>query len=167
MAHRQGGQTSETGDRSESAAHLGADEGDDAGEPGRGVPDTAAMNLVLLRLIGLYAGLSVLAFGGGNGVIPAARRRPSAHWLSTGDFLDIFAIPAPRRAGVADRGESRWHGAAGGAAVLAAIFAPSRLACMWSPRYWERPSGSLGGWCWSALWPDRNCQSALACFLFR
>ena len=30
------------------------------------------MNLVLLRLIALYAGLSVLAFGGGNGVIPCS-----------------------------------------------------------------------------------------------
>ena len=79
--------------------------GDDAGEPGRGVTDTAAMNLVLLRLIGLYAGLSVLAFGGGNGVIPAARRRPSAS-LAFRRGLPGYIRHLPRRAwaGVADRG---------------------------------------------------------------
>jgi hypothetical protein len=85
--------------------------GDDAGEPGRGVADTAAMNLVLLRLIGLYAGLSVLAFGGGNGVIPAARRRLSAS-LAFRRRVPGYVRHLPRRAraGVADRGESRWHG---------------------------------------------------------
>lgn len=143
--------------------------GDDAGEPGRGVADTAAMNLVLLRLIGLYAGLSVLAFGGGNGVIPAARRRPSAS-LAFRRGLPGYIRHLPRRAwaGVADRGVKA-AGMAGAAVSFAAIFAPSRLACMWSPRYWEPPPGSLGGWCWSALWPDppsaRPSPAALALML--
>jgi chromate transporter len=101
--------------------------GDDAGEPGRGVADTAAMNLVLLRLIGLYAGLSVLAFGGGNGVIPAARRRPSAS-LAFRRGLPGYIRHLPRRAwaGVADRGVKA-AGMAGAAVSFAAIFAPSRF----------------------------------------
>ena len=102
--------------------------GDDAGEPGRGVADTAAMNLVLLRLIGLYAGLSVLAFGGGNGVIPAARRRLSAS-LAFRRRVPGYVRHLPRRAraGVADRGESRWHGGRRSVS-FAAMFALSCLA---------------------------------------
>jgi chromate transporter len=126
--------------------------GDDAGEPGRGVADTAAMNLVLLRLIGVYAGLSVLAFGGGNGVIPAARRRPSAS-LAFRRGLPGYIRHLPRAPGPGSLIGVKAAGMARAAVSFAAIFAPSRLACMWSPRYWERPPDSLGGWRWSAHRP--------------
>jgi chromate transporter len=113
------------------------------------------MTLVLLRLIGLYAGLSVRPSAAVTVLSPQHAAVHRHHWLSAGDFLDIFAIsraaPGPGSLiGV------KAAGMAGAAVSFAAIFAPSRLACMWSPRYWGRPPGSLGGWCWSALWPDRR-----------
>jgi hypothetical protein len=79
--------------------------------------DAAAMNLVLLQLIGLLAGLSMLGFGGGNDGISDMQRYTfyQHHWHSPGEFLDRFAIsraaPGPGVADrAADRAESRWHG---------------------------------------------------------
>jgi chromate transporter len=52
------------------------------------------MSLVLLQLIGLFAVLSMLAFGGGSGVIPDMQRAAvdRYHWLTAREFLDMFAI---------------------------------------------------------------------------
>jgi chromate transporter len=52
------------------------------------------MNPVLLQLISLFAGLSMLAFGGGTAVIPAMQRSAVGHyhWLTADEFLDMFAI---------------------------------------------------------------------------
>ncbi len=68
--------------------------GHDAGQSDGRLADAAAMSLVLLQLIGLFAGLSMLAFGGGAGVIPDMQRAAvdQHHWLTAGEFLDMFAI---------------------------------------------------------------------------
>jgi chromate transporter len=101
------------------------------------------MNLVLLQLIGLFAGLSMLAFGGGNGVIPdmqhyAVRRY---HWLSAEEFLDVFAIsraaPGPGSLIVLLIG-LKAAGIAGAAVSFFAMFVPSSLAVHVLARYWQR-----------------------------
>ena len=93
------------------------------------------MNLVLLRLIALYAGLSVLAFGGGNGVIPAARHRLSASLAFRRKVPGyVRHLPRRARARVADRGESRWHGGRRSVS-FAAMFALSCLAVHVVARY--------------------------------
>jgi chromate transporter len=101
------------------------------------------MNLVLLQLIGLFAGLSMLAFGGGNGVIPDMQRAAvdRHHWLSAGEFLDMFAIsraaPGPGSLIVLLIG-LKAAGIAGAAVSFAAMFAPSCLAVHVVARYWQR-----------------------------
>ena len=63
------------------------------------------MNPVLLQLAALFAMLSMLAFGGGAGVIPDMQRAAveQYHWLTASEFLDMFAIsraaPGPGRRG--------------------------------------------------------------------
>jgi hypothetical protein len=48
----------------------------------------------LLRLAGLFSLLSMLAFGGGAGVIPDMQRAAvdRYQWVTAGQFLDMFAI---------------------------------------------------------------------------
>jgi chromate transporter len=98
------------------------------------------MNMVLLRLIGLFAGLSMLAFGGGKGVIPDAAV-DRHHCLSAGEFLDMFAIsraaPGPGSLIVMLIG-LKAAGMTGAAVSFAAMFLPSCLAAHVVARYWQR-----------------------------
>jgi chromate transporter len=101
------------------------------------------MSLVLLQLIGLFAGLSMLAFGGGAGVIPDMQRAAvdQHHWLTAHEFLDMFAIsraaPGPGSLIVILVG-LKAAGMAGAAVSFAAMFAPSCLAVHVVARYWQR-----------------------------
>ena len=101
------------------------------------------MSLVLLQLIGLFAGLSMLAFGGGAGVIPDMQRAAvdHYHWLTAREFLDSFAIsraaPGPGSLIVLLVG-LKAAGMAGAATSFAAMFAPSCLAVHVVARYWHR-----------------------------
>jgi chromate transporter len=101
------------------------------------------MNLVLLQLIGLFAGLSMLAFGGGAGVIPDMQRATvdHYHWLTGREFLDMFAIsraaPGPGSLIVVLIG-MKAAGMAGAALSFAAMFGPSCLAMHIVARYWHR-----------------------------
>jgi chromate transporter len=101
------------------------------------------MSLVLLQLIGLFAGLSMLAFGGGAGVIPDVQRAAvdQHHWLTGREFLDMFAIsraaPGPGSLIVVLIG-LKAAGIAGAAVSFAAMFAPSCLAAHLVARYWHR-----------------------------
>jgi len=105
------------------------------------------MSLVLLQLIGLFAGLSMLAFGGGAGVIPDMQRAAvdHYHWLTAREFLDCFAIsraaPGPGSLIVLLVG-LKAAGMAGAAASFAAMFAPSCLAVHFVARYWHRAARS-------------------------
>jgi chromate transporter len=101
------------------------------------------MSLVVLQLIGLFAGLSMLAFGGGAGVIPDMQRAAvdQHHWLTAKEFLDMFAIsraaPGPGSLIVLLIG-LKAAGLAGAAVSFAAMFAPSCLAVHVVARYWQR-----------------------------
>jgi len=105
------------------------------------------MNLVLLQLIGLFAGLSMLAFGGGAGVIPDMQRAAvdHYHWLTAREFLDMFAIsraaPGPGSLIVVLIG-LKAAGVAGAAVSFAAMFAPSCLAVHIVARYWHQAARS-------------------------
>ena len=105
------------------------------------------MTLVLLQLIGLFAGLSMLAFGGGAGVIPDMQRAAveQHHWLTASAFLDMFAIsraaPGPGSLIVLLIG-LKAAGIAGAAVSFAAMFAPSCLAVHIVARYWHRAARS-------------------------
>lgn len=110
------------------------------------------MSLVLLQLIGLFAMLSMLAFGGGAGVIPDMQRAAvdQHHWLTGREFLDIFAIsraaPGPGSLIVVLIG-LRAAGLVGAAVSFAAMFAPSCLAVHLVARSWHRAAHAA----WRAL----------------
>jgi chromate transporter len=101
------------------------------------------MSLVLLQLISLFAVLSMLAFGGGAGVIPDMQRAAvdQRHWLTAREFLDMFAIsraaPGPGSLIVVLIG-LKAAGLAGATVSFAAMFAPSCLAVHLVARYWHR-----------------------------
>jgi chromate transporter len=101
------------------------------------------MSLVLLQLLLLFAGLSMLAFGGGAGVIPDMQRAAvdQHHWLTAPQFLDMFAIsraaPGPGSLIVLLVG-LKAAGMAGAAVSFVAMFAPSCLAVHVVARYWQR-----------------------------
>ena len=110
------------------------------------------MNPVLLQLFLLFAGLSMLAFGGGAGIIPDMQRAVVDHyqWLSAGEFLDMFAIsrasPGPGSQIVVLIG-LKAAGIAGAAVSFAAMFAPPSLAVHVVARYWQREAQAA----WRAL----------------
>jgi chromate transporter len=91
------------------------------------------MILVLLQLAGLFALLSMLAFGGGAGVIPDMQRAAvdHYHWLTAKEFL--VGLKAA--------------GLAGAAVSFTAMFAPSCLAVYLVARYWQRAARAA----WRAL----------------
>jgi chromate transporter len=105
------------------------------------------MSIVLLRLVVLFAGLSMLAFGGGAGVIPDMQRATvdHYHWLTSREFLDMFAIsraaPGPGSLIVVLIG-LKAAGLAGAAVSFAAMFAPSCLAVHIVARYWQKAARS-------------------------
>jgi chromate transporter len=105
------------------------------------------MNLVLLQLLLLFAGLSMLAFGGGTGVIPDMQRATveQYHWLTAHQFLDIFAIsraaPGPGSLIVLLVG-LKAAGFAGAAVAFVAMFGPSSLAMLFVARYWNKAARS-------------------------
>ena len=110
------------------------------------------MTLVLLQLIGLFAGLSMLAFGGGAGVIPDMQRAAvdHYHWLTAQEFLDMFAIsraaPGPGSQIVVLVG-LKAAGITGAAVSFAAMFAPSCLVVHVVARYWQQAARSA----WRAM----------------
>jgi chromate transporter len=110
------------------------------------------MILILLQLAGLFALLSILAFGGGAGVIPDMQRAAvdHHHWLTAGEFLDCFAIsraaPGPGSLIVVLIG-LKAAGLAGAMVAFLAMFAPSCLAVHVVARYWQRAARSA----WRAM----------------
>jgi chromate transporter len=103
----------------------------------------------LLQLIGLFAVLSMLAFGGGAGVIPDMQRAAvnTHHWLTAHEFLDLFAIsraaPGPGSLIVVLIGQKA-AGLAGAAVSFLAMFGPSCMAVYVVARFWHRAAHS--GW---------------------
>jgi chromate transporter len=111
------------------------------------------MNPVLLQLISLFAGLSMLAFGGGTAVIPAMQGSAVGHyhWLTADELLDMFAIsraaPGPGSLIVL-----KAAGFAGAAVSFATMFGPSCLAVHVLARYWHRAAARPGERSWSVRW---------------
>ncbi|WP_158930395.1 chromate transporter [Acidisphaera sp. S103] len=105
------------------------------------------MSVVLLRLALLFAGLSMLAFGGGTGVIPDMQRAAvdHYHWVTSRQFLDFFAIaraaPGPGSLIVVLIG-LKAAGLAGAAVAFVAMFGPSCLAVHVVARYWQKAARS-------------------------
>jgi chromate transporter len=110
------------------------------------------MSLVLLQLASLFAMLSMLAFGGGAGVIPDMQRAAvdQHHWLTAKEFLDMFAIsraaPGPGSLIVVLIG-LKAAGIAGAAISFVAMFGPSCLMVHLVARYWHKAARSA----WRAL----------------
>jgi chromate transporter len=110
------------------------------------------MITVLLQLAALFAMLSMLAFGGGSGVIPDMQRAAvdHYHWMTAGQFLDMFAIsraaPGPGSLIVVLVG-LKAAGLAGAAVSFVAMFGPSCLAVHLVARTWHRAAASP----WRAL----------------
>jgi chromate transporter len=97
----------------------------------------------LLQLFWLFALLSMVAFGGGAGVIPDIQRAAvdTHHWLTAKEFLDLFAIsrtaPGPGSM-IAVLVGQKAAGVAGGVVAFIAMFGPSSLVVYAVARFWNR-----------------------------
>jgi chromate transporter len=91
----------------------------------------------------LFGTLSLLAFGGGNGVIPDMRAAAvdSHRWMTGPEFLDLFAMsraaPGPGSLIVVLIGQKA-AGLPGAAVASAAMYAPSFLLVHLAARAWHR-----------------------------
>ncbi|HVY16944.1 MAG TPA: chromate transporter [Rhodopila sp.] len=105
------------------------------------------MTQALLQLILLFGGLSMLAFGGGSGVLPDMQRAvvDHYHWLTAKEFLDMFAIsraqPGPGSLIVVLVG-LKVAGLAGALVSFVAMFAPPSLVVFLVARGWHRAAAS-------------------------
>ena len=101
------------------------------------------MIATLVQIAGLFGLLSLLAVGGGNGVIPAMQHAAVDvhHWMSNDEFLGAFAIsraaPGPGSLIVVLIGEKA-AGIAGAAVAALAMYAPSCLLVHIAARVWRR-----------------------------
>ncbi|MSP02011.1 MAG: chromate transporter [Acetobacteraceae bacterium] len=101
------------------------------------------MTEVLWQLFWLFALLSMVAFGGGAGVIPDIQRAAVDvhHWLTAKEFLDIFAIsrsaPGPGSMIAVYVGQKA-AGVAGGLVAFVAMFIPSSVVVHFVALGWDR-----------------------------
>jgi chromate transporter len=99
--------------------------------------------VTILQLFWLFALLSMVAFGGGAGVIPDIQRAAvdGYHWLTAKEFLDLFAIsraaPGPGSMIAVLIGQKA-AGLPGAAVSFLAMFAPSSLVVYFVARIWNR-----------------------------
>ena len=97
----------------------------------------------LLQLTLLFGGLSLLAFGGGTGVLPDMQRAAveGHHWLTAHEFLSFFAIsraaPGPGSLVVVLIGQ-RVAGLPGALVAFLAMFGPSSVLAYVASRFWHR-----------------------------
>ncbi|MGY3530334.1 MULTISPECIES: chromate transporter [Bradyrhizobium] len=101
------------------------------------------MTATLVTLALIFAELSLLAFGGGNTILPEMQRQvvDVNHWMTAQEFTALFALaqaaPGPNMMVVPLVG---WH-VAGFSGVLVtslAKFGPSSLVTGFALRLWER-----------------------------
>jgi chromate transporter len=101
------------------------------------------MIVTLWQLFWLFTLLSLVAFGGGTGVLPDIQRAAVDvhHWLTAKEFLDLFAIsraaPGPGSMIAAMVGQKA-AGLAGAMVAFFAMFAPSSLLVFVVARFWNR-----------------------------
>jgi hypothetical protein len=105
--------------------------------------DQTRVIVTLVQLFWLFALLSMVAFGGGAGVIPDIQRASvDLHqWLTAKEFLDLFAIsraaPGPGSL-IAVLVGQKAAGLAGAAVAFVAMFGPSSLLVYLVARSWNR-----------------------------
>jgi chromate transporter len=101
------------------------------------------MTSLLVSLATIFAQLSLLAFGGGNTILPEMQRQvvDVHHWMTAQDFSALFglsqAAPGPNLMIVTLIG---WHvaGAAGALVVTLAKFGPSSILTGLALYVWKR-----------------------------
>ena len=99
--------------------------------------------MILLTLAWVFAHLSVLAFGGGNAILPEMQHQVVEvhHWLTAEQFSSLFAMaqaaPGPNMMIVPLIG---WHvaGPAGLLVTSLAKFGPSSIITITVLKFWER-----------------------------
>src|SRR5580698_8738050 len=101
----------------------------------------------LLLLAKVFGGLSLLAFGGGNAIIPDMQRIvvDQYHWMPAREFLDLFAItratPGPGSTIVLLIGQ-KIAGLQGAFVGGLAMYAPSSLLVFAGARVWHHTQDS-------------------------
>ena len=109
----------------------------------------------LLRLLGVFGLLSVLAVGGGLAVLPEMKDRTveQYHWVTADQFVDFYSLgqmaPGPNMVMVVLIGY-KVAGLGGAIAVLVAFFLPASVLTFGANRLWHRLSA----------WPWRNRSAA-------
>jgi chromate transporter len=101
------------------------------------------MNATLLALATIFSQLSLLAFGGGNTILPEMQRQVVEvhHWMPASEFSALFALaqaaPGPNMMVVTLVG---WHvaGWAGMLVTSVAKFGPSSLVTIAALHAWDR-----------------------------
>ncbi len=101
------------------------------------------MSATLTALALIFAQLSLIAFGGGNTILPEMHRQMTEvhHWLTDADFAALFALaqaaPGPNMMLVPLIG---WHiaGWSGMLVSTLAIFGPSSILTAMALRLWGR-----------------------------
>jgi chromate transporter len=101
------------------------------------------MNHVLVSLAAIFSQLSLLAFGGGNSILPEMQRQVvEVHqWMSKADFSALFALaqaaPGPNMMVVTLIG---WHVAGWPGVIVTSVakFGPSSLVTIAAMHAWER-----------------------------
>ncbi|BBF76492.1 hypothetical protein F942_00958 [Acinetobacter ursingii ANC 3649] len=101
------------------------------------------MILVLMTLALVFTQLSVLAFGGGNAILPEMQHQVVNihHWMSAEQFSSLFAMaqaaPGPNMMIVPLIG---WHvaGPAGLLVTSLAKFGPSSMITIYALKFWQR-----------------------------
>ena len=101
------------------------------------------MNATLLQLLVLFASLSLVAVGGGSGVLPAMQRAAvdQHHWMSAQQFLDAFALsraaPGPGSL-IAVLVGQKAAGLTGALVAAVGMYTPSCFAVFLAARVWRR-----------------------------
>jgi len=103
----------------------------------------------LLRLLGVFGLLSVLAVGGGLAVLPEMKKLTveQYHWVTDDQFVDFYSLgqmaPGPNMVMVTLIG-FKVAGLMGALCVLAAFFLPASVLTFGANRLWHR----LEAWPW-------------------
>jgi chromate transporter len=100
------------------------------------------MTATLLQIAGLFGLLSLLAFGGGQAVLPDMQRAAvDVHrWVTAREFLDMFAISRtiPPGSMIVVLIGQRAAGVVGGLVAFLAMFGPSSMLAFAIARLWHR-----------------------------
>jgi len=101
------------------------------------------VSAVLLSLAGIFAGLSLLAFGGGSSLLPEIQRQlvDVHHWMTAEDFIALYALaqaaPGPNMMVIPLLGW-RIAGVPGALVVSVAVFTPAAVLTGATLMVWRR-----------------------------